>query len=140
MLVRHHTQAVGCLALALIAPSLLLVCSRAPSSPGWKYGTRQPPGRQRSDLPLHCPPAGLMGSSGSLAAPHCLQQSRGGKPAAGSGAGLPPHHRLPGEAWAPLQIQGLPGKRTKCACLVPAPLSLKVLFFLSITTITRIVN
>ena len=64
-----------------------------------------------------------MGSSGPLAAPHCLERSRGGKPAAGSGAGLSPHHVA---AWGGLGTtpnSGSPRKEDpEHGRLVPAPI------------------
>lgn len=72
--------------------------------------------------PWHSPSAGLMGSSGPLAAPHCLERSRGGRPAAGSGAGLTPHHVA---AWGGLGTtpnSGSPRKEDpEHGRLVPAP-------------------
>lgn len=99
------------------------------------------PGQPRPDQPPHSPSAGLTGSSGPLAAPRCLEQSRGGKPAAGSGAGLTPHHVAVWGGLGTTPNSGSPGREdAERGRLVPAPLSLKMVLFLSITAVTRAVN
>lgn len=110
---RHYIQAAGQLALILTVPAFLLTCSHAPPPWGWKGGHRQPQGSRG----LTSPRTALLLASRGARVPWQLLAAlnKAGVASLLLGAGLAwlLTMWLPGEAWAPPQIQGLPGERTQ---------------------------